>query len=68
MISEWLEAGQEEIKQMKDKNLPGKIESAELNFITAKYLYPDFINNFHGFGRPLVAFITAILFNILMVQ
>ncbi len=49
MISEWLEAGQEEFKQMKDRNLPGKIlTDATHTFPKRMLLQNYFFNNYLG--------------------
>ena len=49
MISEWLVAGQEEFKQMKDQNLPEKILiDADTHIPQAHALAELFFNNYLG--------------------
>jgi len=49
MISEWLEAGQEEVKRMKDQNLPEKILiDADTHIPQSHALAELFFNNYLG--------------------
>jgi hypothetical protein len=49
MISEWLEAGQEEAKQMKDRNLPEKtLIGADTHIHKSHALAELFFNNYLG--------------------